>query len=129
MATISNKELLASLAKARPDQPANISPDERECLALSIYGNEVEEEDPLVYAKIVRNGVKTSFWILYSPNHRMFNPYSLTADEYKRQRKVGQFRQSYKMKETNEKIFRMYVEFLRTQNPSYLLNAEREDNV
>jgi hypothetical protein len=98
--------------------------DEREAICYTINGTEVEEKNSQVYAKIVRVNSSVSHYILFTPHGKMFNPHGLyDGDQVTRQ---SQGKKPFLFRKVNEKAFNLYYEFLRTRNPSWLQNAERE---
>lgn len=87
-----------------------------------------EEDDNRVLAKIKYkvNG-QAKFLIKLDNSKRLFNPAS-PLPENKRNQLLEQYSiDSSNFKEVSKKVFDYYVTFLRTSNPSWIHNAERED--
>ncbi len=123
---ISNKDLQNAIVPARADKPTFQDNNERETIAFGKGGKELPEDDVDVLAKAVRVGTRTVYYVLSGPNNHLFNPNDVNYDDSHRQRKQDQFRSRYALRQTNQKVFNLYLSFLETNNRSLLLNAERE---
>jgi hypothetical protein len=79
-----------------------------------------------VYAKKSMSSSKTRYWIKVGTYGKIFNPIGLysegTANKFVA--KIG--KKIWEFKEVNQKVFDMYVNFLRTKNIAWINNAERE---
>ena len=86
-----------------------------------------KEDDNRVLAKrIVRDDGSSRFSIKLTNSGKMQNPLSMYGIE-----KTNNFldrvcRSDKKFKEVNQKVFNMYINFLKTKNIAWLNNAERE---
>ncbi len=128
MTRISREELANSMAKAKGGGPAKIAPDDRECVAFTKDGQEVEEKNPDVFLKAVRLGENITYWVMRGPSHRLYNPYDdLIENEERRYRHKDGFRQRYELSKTTQKVFDLYLRYLETRNTAYLTNAQREE--
>jgi hypothetical protein len=123
---INPSELSRSIYKPKEGMPQeSLAGDSREALAFTIMGYEVPEKDPKAYCKIVRVNDTISYWVLRGPNGKLFNPYGLYEEtEIIKRRTAAQ--KPFVMRETTEKMFRHYLQFLKSKNPAWLINAERE---
>jgi hypothetical protein len=86
------------------------------------------EQDLRVLAKIkVKNNGQEKFLIKLDNNKKLYNP-SSPLPENKKNRLLEQYgADSVPFKEVSKKVFEYYMTFLRTSNPSWIHNAERED--
>lgn len=87
---------------------------------------ENENEDTFAKKIIVNNNTK--YYIKTGTYGKIYNPIGLfsegTANKFLS--KVG--KRAWQFKEVNLKIFNMYINFLKTKNTAWLINAERELN-
>jgi len=79
------------------------------------------EDSKFAYAKSIKFPCKTKYYIKYASG-TLLNPLGLySRDIYK---KIGD-ESVYRWKEVNQKAFKFYIGFLKTQNEAYYRNAER----
>ncbi len=83
------------------------------------------EDDWRTHAKTVQIGSSKRFYVKTGRTGRLFNPLGLYDDGFKKQKLRHASKPNWRMRETTEKVFRQYLEFLKTKNPAYLHNAER----
>lgn len=76
--------------------------------------------------KLYRADGSHRFYIRLANNNSVYNPVSLYGDEKPNTFLDRVVRSGYKFKEVNEKVFKMYLGFLKTKNVAWLHNAERE---
>jgi hypothetical protein len=84
-----------------------------------------EETDQVLAKKVYRADGTHKNYIKININGNIYNPISLYGD------KTSSFldrvcKPGSKFREVNQKVFDMYISFLRTKNTSWLHNAERE---
>lgn len=86
------------------------------------------ELDKNILAKIkYRSNNQPRYMIRIDSNRKLFNP-ALPLDDNKNQILVDNNNENIKFKEVNQKVFDLYLNFLRTTNVAWLNNAERESN-
>jgi len=112
--------------KPAKDESVGVEQVEREVVAITENCVEVEENHPKALCKAVRTGVNTSYYILFSPAGRMFNPYGLY--DASNQVRKSQGGKQFVMRSVPQKSFELYIKFLQTRNQSLLINAERENS-
>ena len=96
--------------------------DEREVVAYGNLAQEVDEKGPAAYAKVIRIGNSTTYWILFNPNSQIFNPYGLYEESRRfKGKKAHQFRK------VSPNTFKAYFQYLQTKNHSWYAQAEREN--
>lgn len=127
MTIISAKDIENAVAKAKTDEPSGITKDTRSCVCYGKDAIEVKEDSTDVYLKNTVVNKQHTYWILRGPNNRIFNPYDLSYDDASRRRNINNIRQGYKIKETTQQVFDLYLSFLKTKNLAYLRNAERAE--
>ena len=88
----------------------------------------VENENEDTFAKKIIVNNNTKYYIKTGTYGKIYNPIGLfsegTANKF--MSKVG--KKAWQFKEVNLKIFNMYINFLKTKNTAWLINAERELN-
>lgn len=86
----------------------------------------VKEDSVKAYAKIVTDLKEktTKFFIKTDHYAKLLNPTSIYEDD--KNKFVNQLGKKIKFKSVSKKVFDLYVSFLRTKNPVWLNNAERE---
>lgn len=113
----------------------NKSTDERECESYTIYGkhdfidngkNPRVNEEKTALAKKIKLNSKTKYYIKVGAYGKIYNPMGLYSEgtSNKFLAKVG--KNAWEFTEVNQKVFDMYISFLRTKNQAWLNNAERE---
>lgn len=113
------------------------STDDREYLGYTIYGKHDfldENKNPRInnennsLAKSITVNNKTKYYIKVGSYGKVYNPMGLYSEgtSNKFLAKVG--KNAWEFTEVNQKVFDMYVSFLRTKNQAWLNNAEREMN-
>jgi hypothetical protein len=87
-----------------------------------------KEIDTRVLAKIkYRDNGNKKYLIKIDNNKKLFNP-SSPLSENKKNYLLDQYEaDKSNFKEVSERVFSNYLKFLKTSNPSWILNAERED--
>lgn len=83
-------------------------------------------EDPEAYAvKTNLHGV-TRYYVKRGKHGHLFNPIGMYSEgtQHKQLRHAG--KPLWELKKTSKKIFDYYINFLKTKNPAWLNNAERE---
>jgi hypothetical protein len=84
------------------------------------------ESDKVCAKKLYRADGSLRFYIRLANNNSVYNPISLYGDEKPNTFLDRVVRSGFKFKEVNEKVFKMYLGFLKTKNVAWLHNAERE---
>lgn len=86
----------------------------------------VNEDSKNTFAKCVSSENGTRYFIKVGLYGKIFNPIGLYSEgrQNKFLSKAG--KKEYDYKEVNQKVFDLYVNFLRTKNQAWLNNAERE---
>jgi len=86
----------------------------------------VNDDNPNTFAKCVSSENGSRYFIKVGLYGKIFNPIGLYSEgrQNKFLSKVG--KKEYDYKEVNQKVFDLYVNFLRTKNQAWLNNAERE---
>lgn len=121
------EDISKAIVSARPNTEPAKTTDDRECVALGKYGKEVKENSLDTFCKAVRiNEGRIKYYVLRGPNKKLFNPYGVDYDDHYRRRKADSITSQFVFVEVNEKTFGFYTKFLDTQNPAWLLNAQRE---
>ena len=82
--------------------------------------------DKVCAKKSIKNNGKTKYLVKLSLNSKLYNPLSKYGLEQSRSFLDNTVRPANKFKTVNHKTFNLYLDFLKTKNNSYLLNAERE---
>ena len=72
------------------------------------------------------DGNSTKYFVKRGKHGHLFNPIGLYAEgtEYKQSRHQG--KPLWKLSRAEKKVFEYYINFLKTKNPAWLNNAERE---
>jgi hypothetical protein len=85
-----------------------------------------EENNKTVAKSIAVNNYPARYYIKVGLYGKIFNPIGLYSEgkNTKFLSKIG--KKEFEYKEVNQKIFEMYVNFLKTKNVAWLNNAERE---
>ena len=88
----------------------------------------LDKESDKVFAKKIVSNNKSKFYIKVGTYGKIYNPIGLYSEgtENKFLSKIG--KKAWEFKEVNNKIFDMYISFLRTKNIAWINNAEREMN-
>lgn len=113
------------------------SSDDREYIGYTIYGKQDfldDDKNPRItnennaLAKIISINSKNKYYIKVGSYGKIYNPMGLYSEgtSNKFLAKVG--KNAWEFTEVNQKVFDMYVNFLRTKNQAWLNNAEREMN-
>jgi hypothetical protein len=87
--------------------------------------NPITSDESKSFAKKVYNG-QFSFYIKTGPNGRIYNPIGMFSEgnHNKFLAKLG--KPEWKYTKVNQKVFDMYLNFLRTKNVAWLNTAQRE---
>lgn len=88
----------------------------------------VNEVSDKVFAKKNISDTKIRYYIKVGTYGKIYNPIGLYSEgtENKFLSKIG--KRAWEFKEVNNRIFDMYINFLRTKNIAWINNAEREMN-
>ena len=84
------------------------------------------EELKNAYAKVTYTGTKARYYVKRSGSGKFFNPIGTYTEgrHTKQLRHAG--KAEWEFKEVNNRVFINYLNFLRSRNLAWLLNAERE---
>ena len=85
-----------------------------------------DENDIRCHAKIVQTGTGLRYFVKTGKTGRLYNPIGLFDENQQNKQMRHAARPQWKMQQTKKKVFEYYLEFLKTKNPSWLHNAERE---
>lgn len=85
-----------------------------------------DTDNRILAKKIIRDDGSTKYSIKTDASGKFQNPISMYGIEKSNNFLDRICRSSDKFKEVNMKTFNMYITFLRTKNPAWLHNAERE---
>lgn len=97
--------------------------DDMPCL---MDGDVTAEENDWACAKTVTIDGNTRFFVKRGDNGRLLNPIGI-SDEWthnKFRHQTG--KKAWNFMEVNERVFQFYIQFLKTKNTAYHINAERE---
>ena len=84
------------------------------------------EQRPNAFAKKVTINGKSRFFVKQGRNGKFFNPLALIPSDSKQYiRTHGKDEWNYY--EVNNKVFKMYLNYLKTKNNAWLVSAEREN--
>lgn len=108
----------------------------REVLCYTVAGKEdfkdsfgypriTHENNPSTHAKCVHAGDHTKFFIKMSNGGRIFDPIGMFDETQRLRESRHAGRPNWTWRTTKETVFKFYIEYLKTKNASYLLNAER----
>lgn len=87
----------------------------------------VSEQASNIYAKSLNNNNKeTKYYVKSNRYGKLYNPTGMTTEgQHKRFNKmIGA--NEFNFKRVNQRIFELYINFLKTKNTAWLNNAERE---
>lgn len=115
----------------------NRESDSKECVAYTIFGDHDfidDDQNPRTndltncLAKHTISNSKHKYYIKVGAYGKIYNPMGLYSEgtSNKFLAKIG--KSAWEFTEVNQKVFDMYVNFLRTKNQAWLNNAEREMN-
>jgi hypothetical protein len=85
-----------------------------------------DENDIRCHAKIVQVGDSYRYFVKVGKTGRLYNPIGLFDENQQNKQMRHAARPQWQMRQTKKKVFEYYLEFLKTKNPSWLHNAERE---
>lgn len=111
--------------------------DTKECISYTIFGNHDfidDDQNPRTndpsksLAKHTLTNSKHKYYIKIGSHGKIYNPMGLYSEgtSNKFLAKIG--KNAWEFTEVNQKVFDMYLNFLRTKNQAWLNNAEREMN-
>ena len=84
----------------------------------------VKEDGPATYAKKVVYGLKAKYFVKINRQGHCFNPLGIYEIGKSRSNpKLGE--RDFRFREVSLQVFDFYLEFLKTKNNAYLLNAQR----
>lgn len=94
--------------------------------SLDTSGNPIVEDKKNALAYMKENNGEKQYYLKVGLYGKVFNPIGLYSEgkQNKFLSKIG--KEEYVFTRVNEKVFDMYVNFLRTKNIAWLNNAERE---
>lgn len=86
----------------------------------------IEASSDKVFAKSIQSDNGTKYYVKIGTYGKIYNPIGLFSEGRHTRfiAKIG--KKEYDFKEVNQKVFSLYVNFLRTKNLAWLNNAERE---
>lgn len=82
------------------------------------------DNDKVVAKKLVNT--KTRYFVKAGPYGKLFNPIGLYSEGRGNRFMAKSGKNLWSFKEVNNKVFSLYVSFLKTKNTAWLTNAERE---
>lgn len=82
------------------------------------------DNDKVVAKKLVNT--KTRYFVKAGPYGKLFNPIGLYSEGLGNRFVAKSGKNLWSFKEVNNKVFDLYVSFLKTKNTAWLTNAERE---
>jgi len=84
------------------------------------------EDAPDAHAKSVTIGQRKKFFVKVGRHGRLFNPFGMYSEgtAAKQMRHAG--KPEWNFLESEERVFDHYIQFLKSKNPAWLHNAERE---
>lgn len=82
------------------------------------------DNDKVVAKKLVNT--KTRYFVKAGPYGKLFNPIGLYSEGRGNRFVAKSGKNLWSFKEVNNKVFSLYVSFLKTKNTAWLTNAERE---
>lgn len=82
------------------------------------------DNDKVVAKKLVNT--KTRYFVKAGPYGKLFNPIGLYSEGHGNRFVAKSGKNLWSFKEVNNKVFDLYVSFLKTKNTAWLTNAERE---
>ena len=82
------------------------------------------ENDKVVAKKIVHTKIR--YFVKSGPYGKLFNPIGLYSEGRGNRFMAKSGKNLWNFKEVNQKVFDLYVSFLKTKNTAWLTNAERE---
>ena len=80
------------------------------------------------YARRITMNGKTSHYVRQGSNGMLFNPIGIFSNPAGTANKISKHsgKQTWVFRKVPERVFRFYINFLKTKNSGYLRNAERE---
>jgi hypothetical protein len=84
------------------------------------------ENNKNTHAKCVHVGNSIRYYIKINHAGRLFNPIGMFDESQRLRESRHAGRPNWTWRQTNEDVFMLYIEFLKSKNSSYLLNAERK---
>lgn len=82
------------------------------------------ENDKVVAKKLI--GSKIRYFVKAGPHGKLFNPIGLYSEGRGNRFMAKSGKNLWSFKEVNNKVFSLYVSFLKSKNTAWLTNAERE---
>lgn len=84
-----------------------------------------DENSDMAYAKEIR-GNRNRFYVKFGEGH-LFDPFGMfTTSKDANKLDKAKKKPIYSYKEVSPRIFKLYLNFLKTKNKAWLINAERE---
>lgn len=81
---------------------------------------------PDAYAVRVNNGTRIRYYVKRGKYGKLFNPIGMYSEGQQRKQFRHAGKPAWEFKEATKKVFTYYIKFLRSKNPAWLHNAERE---
>lgn len=69
---------------------------------------------------------KIKYWIKIGPHGRIYNPIGLFSEDRANKHIARAGKNEWEFRQVNQKVFDMYLSFLKTKNIAWLNNAERQ---
>lgn len=79
-----------------------------------------------IYALKIVKGRRTTFYVKRGRHGHLYNPIGMYTEGTKNKQMRHAGRPEWRFEVANAKIFKYYIQFLKTKNPAWLRNAERE---
>ena len=141
MSRINNKEIKKAIFQPNKKKTTQ-EEDTRSVVVYTIIGQQDEddvdgnpiindsksinaEDRPTAYAKRTKTQAgRFKYYVKQGDRAKLANPIGMYAETLKAKPKEG--RPSWKFREVSLKVFNKYVQFLKTKNTAWLIQAERE---
>lgn len=111
-------------------------PDTRTVECFTVLGDQtyfdskdrprIDDEDKALAKSVIINNKPPKFYIKTGTYGKIYNPIGLYTEGHSQKflAKIG--KKQFDYKEVNQRVFDMYITFLKTKNLAWLNNAERE---
>tara|TARA_R110000796_G_scaffold1193_3_gene4665 strand:+ start:1807 stop:2187 length:381 start_codon:yes stop_codon:yes gene_type:complete len=88
--------------------------------------DEDQEDHHDAHAKKITTGSRIKYYVKRGRYGKLYNPIGMYSEGTSKKQVRHAGRPEWEFKETNEDVFRKYINFLRTKNTAWLHNAERD---
>ena len=88
--------------------------------------DEDQQDHHEAYAKRIKIGNRIKYYVKRGRYGKLYNPIGMYSEGTSKKQVRHAGRPEWEFKETNEDVFRKYINFLRTKNTAWLHNAERD---